>query len=174
MLFSSRLVHVSLISLVFAALLLGGCSKLEVPGFSPSGNTEKQQEGEQARSFMMKINQLTSQLKDKMALFTEAVTRNDLVSMKTHIQAIDETITQINNLEAPQELADVKSKYSEGCSQLKTALSDFVNLYSDIDTATAKSPFDFGSYASRLAQVQDLYDKAVSALQAADEAATKL
>ena len=71
-------------------------------------------------------------------------------------------------------MKDLQKGYVDGCTALKDALNGYVDLYTEIDSATEEHPFDFGTYDDRIKAVQDKYNEGVNALKAADEEALKL
>ena len=48
-------------------------------------------------------------------------------------------------------------------------MSGYVDLYSEIRSATESSSFDWSTYDSRLAKIQSDYDEGVSLLEKGDE-----
>lgn len=155
---------------VFAGCLaLAGCTQpLDAQSSSQA------EEAPTSRSFMANVNEASAELSDRMSAFTDAVSREDLVSMQTQADAAFAIIDQISQLECPEELNDLKQRYVDGCTQLKDSLNAYLQLYLEMDTASAREPFDYGSYADRIAQVQQTYDDAVQTLQDADSAATEM
>lgn len=94
--------------------------------------------------------------------------------MQTQADAAFAVISQISELECPEELNDLKQSYVDGCTQLKDALSAYLQLFMEIDAATDAHPFNYDGYADRVAQIQQTYDEAVQKLQDADNAATEM
>ena len=65
----------------------------------------------------------------------------------------------------------VAAGYVDGANSLKDALNSYIQLYTEIDGATASEPFDWSTYDSRLQAIQDAYNAGIDKLKAADEAA---
>lgn len=169
--FDLKRIAVALFAAALAcSLLLTGCSQQ----LGLSSSSEQEESGPTSRSFMTQMNQAADGLAEKMASFSEAVARQDLVSMKVQVDAIGSAISQMSSIEAPEELADLRQKYVDACTQLDGALSSYLGLYMEIDSATTRYPFDYDTYADRIAQVQSQYDAAVQALKNADESASEM
>lgn len=148
---------------------LAGCSQQFLPE-----SAAEEEEGPTSRTFMAQMNDASEQLQEKMATFTDAVAREDLVSMRVSIDATQGTIDEMSGLEAPEELKELQQKYVDGCTQLKDVLQGYLDLYSEIEASTVRNPFDYDGYPERLAQLQASYDEAVQALQDADESASQM
>ena len=83
-------------------------------------------------------------------------------------------LDSLSSQDAPDSLKDIKQQYVDGCADLETALSDYVTLYAEIDSATDTQPFDWSSYDERLAAIQSSYDSGIAKLEAGDKAAADL
>ncbi len=150
------------------ALLLGGCGQFA----ATQSNTED--DTPTSRSYMSELSNKTSDLKDVLAQFNDAVSREDVVSMRTHADNAFAIIDSMDGIEAPDDLSDLKKQYNEGCGKLKEALGDYINLYSDIASATDKNPYNYDEYKDQIKEIQDLYDEGIKTLKDADETATEL
>lgn len=151
------------------SLMLTGCTQ---PLASQS--SEQEETGPTSRSFMAQMNEASDDLSEKMASFSDAVSREDLVSMKLQADAAYAVVDQMAAIEVPEELADLKQRYVDGCTQLKDVLSGYVDLYSEIEASTTRNPFDYDDYPDRIAALQASYDAAVQALEDADKSATEM
>ena len=151
------------------SLMLTGCTQ-------PLGqaSTEQEEAGPTSRSFMAQMNETSNLLSEKMASFADAVSREELVSMKLQADAAFGVISQMEAIEAPEELADLKQQYVNGCTQLKDVLSGYLDLYSEIEASTTRNPFDYDGYPDRIAGLQASYDAAVQALESADKSAAEM
>lgn len=168
--FDLKRAAVAFIAAAFAcSLALTGCSQQLA-----QQSSAEEESGPTSRSFMADMNEAADDLSEKMQAFTDAVAREDLVSMKVQADAAFAVIDQMGQIEAPDEVSDLKQRYVDGCTQLKEALSGYIDLYSEIDAATTRNPFDYDGYADRLAQIQSQYDAGVQALEDADKAATEM
>ena len=119
------------------------------------------------RTYMSKVNGIMAQLGDDLDSFVDAVSRDDLVNMRTQADNAYRSLDELSKLEPPEDLQDVQKQYVDGTAKLREALDGYIELY----TATDSSDFDQSTYASRLANVQKLYDEGVDLLKKADEAA---
>lgn len=131
-------------------------------------DTEAQDAQAANRQYMTQVNQQMEDLSANLSLFADAVSNNDVVSMRTQADSAFKVIDELAAVEAPEALADVQAEYVGGCAKLEEALSAYVALYTEIETATEEQPFDYGSYDSRLTDIQKLYDEGVAQLKAGD------
>lgn len=152
-------------SAVLALAVLAGCQ-------SPAtGATDQQQEN---RTYMTSVNVAMEDLNSRLASFDEAVSRGDAVTMRTQADNAFKAIDDLAAIETPEAMQDLQDGYVAGCEKLKGALSDYVDLYTEIDRATEEHPFDYATYDERLKGIQDAYNEGIDELKAADEEALKL
>ena len=126
------------------------------------------------RSYMSQVNQKMEDLGDELTTFIDAVSRVDVVTMRTQVDTALKSIDELSAIEAPENLADIHTQYVEGANKLKSALDKYVTLYTDIEEAQSSATFDWATYSDRIAEVQSLYDEGVKALEEADKAASEL
>ena len=156
--------HVSLkmgLLVAMAALCVGliaGCA-------APASNVDSAQQ--ENRTYMSKINALMEELGTDLESFVDAVSRNDLVNMRTQADNAFKVLDDLEALEAPDSLSDVRQGYVDGTGKLRDALKSYIDLYTDIES----SSFDQSTYERRLSDVQSLYDEGVDLLKKADETA---
>lgn len=124
------------------------------------------------RQYMAAVNQSMDDLAAKLSSFEDAVARGDVVTMRTQVEKAFKEIDDLEAIEAPEVLADVKAGYVEGCTLLETALSDYVDLYTQLDGG-AIAP-DSAEYADALAAIQAAYDAGIDKLEETDKAALAL
>lgn len=147
---------------VLAAAMLAGCT-------APQSTVTDEQKAN--REYMSEVNQKVSSLNDALSDFNDAVSREDVVNMKTTAANAGKVLDDLAAIEAPDDLADIQTNYVDGTKALESALNSYVDLYTEIDSATDASPFDWSSYDSRIAAIQQQYDQGVASLKAGDEAA---
>ena len=143
------------------ALCLGvfaGCA-------NPASNGDSAQQAN--RTYMSKVNGIMEQLGDDLKSFSDAVSRGDVVNMRTQANNAYRSLDELSKLEAPEELADVKQSYVDGANKLRSALDEYIELFTEVDAGS----FDQSTYSSRLASVQKLYDEGVELLKKGDETA---
>ena len=148
------------------ASVLGGCVAQQT-----SAVTEAQSEN---RAYMTQVNQTMETLKDRLTSFSDAVSRGDVVTMRTQADNAFKALDSLSSQDAPDALKDVKQQYVDGCTSLESALSDYVTLYSEIDSATDEQPFDWSTYDQRIAAIQSSYDSGIAKLEAGDKTAADL
>ena len=101
--------------------------------------------------------------------FVDAVSRGDVVNMRSQADNAYKTLDKLESIEVPDAMADIQESYVEGTSKLREALDGYIELYTD-----ASNPgFDWSGYDKRIAEIQKLYDDGVAALEAGDEAAAQ-
>ncbi len=149
-----------------AAFGLAGCA-----GSAQQGATTDAQS--QNRQFMSQVNETVEDMGERLQDFDDAVSRGDVVTMRSAADEAFACISTLESLEAPEQLAGIKQQYVDACNTLSGALDSYVDLYAEIESATGEAPFDYSTYESRLAEIQSAYDEGMEQLKAADTAATE-
>ncbi|MCI8366408.1 MAG: hypothetical protein HFJ66_02245 [Eggerthellaceae bacterium] len=148
-------------------LALGGCAaNVDQPTSAETSDAN--------RNYMAQVNQIVDELGVKLTAFDDAVSRDDVVSMRTQADGAFAVLDKLDKLETPDDLKEVQEFYSDGCSNLKDALSAYVDLYTEISSATDDQPFDYSTYDERLKSIQDTYNQGIEALKAGDQKASEL
>lgn len=157
------------------ALVLTTCLSLAALfGCAPKAQTEEQQAQQKNRDYMTQVNQSMDDLDTELDGFIDAVSRGDVVSMRTQADDAFAELDALADIKAPEGLEDVQASYTEGSQALEEALNGYIDLYTEIDSATADDPFDWGSYDSRIAQIKTKYDEGIEKLQSADNLAASM
>lgn len=125
------------------------------------------------RTYMSQVNEIMTELDEGLEGFTEAVSRNDIVSMEGQLDRALKVFDKLDKLDAPSSMKDIHNSYIEATDTLEGALRDYVALYTEIDAAAQAGSVDWAAYSKRIAQIQENYDAGVKALQDADAAAAK-
>lgn len=157
-----------LAALCAAVLMVGtlaGCAGIEQ-------NSEEAKAQAENRQFMSDVNAIMEELSQRLGSFNDAVSRGDVITMRTQADDAFKVLDNLESLEAPEVLQDVKQGYVDGSKQLKDALNAYIALYTDL--AANPSAVSTEAYKERLASIQDTYDQAVEKLKSTDEAATQL
>ena len=141
------------------ALALVGCA----PAPNPASDAQKEN-----RAYMSQVNATMSDLSSALDAFVDAVSRDDLVNMRAQADNAYKLLDKLNAIEAPSALADVKESYNEGTSKLKEALDAYITLYTE--AKNAESP-DQAKLATRVIEIQKLYDEGIAALEKGDQLA---
>ncbi len=158
-----RLVGTLCASFVLVAAL-SGCVAQENPA-------AKQQT--ENRQYMTQVNQSMEDLRNKLASFTDAVSRGDVVGMRTQADNAYKALDNLSKVEAPEDLKDIKTEYVDGTNKLKDALNSYIDLYTEIESATAAQPFDWTTYDKRIADIKKVYDEGIGKLQSGDNKASE-
>ena len=141
-------------------------------GCSASQNSQVNEQQTANRQYMTQVNQKMDALTTRLSSFSDAVSRDDLVTMRTQADNAFKVIDEISSLDVPSDMKDIQEGYLDGCTDLKDALTAYIELYSDIEAATDAQPFDYSTYADRLQAIQDQYNAGIEKLKAGDESAT--
>ena len=159
----------NILLLVFAACI--GMSVFIGCAASPDKATD---ESAQNREYMAQVNSLMDELNTGLLDFSDAVSADDLVGMKTHSEKAYKAIDDLEKVEAPEALEKVHQEYLDGCKALKKALSGYIDLYSNIDTATEDQPYDFDNYNKDLTKLKDDYNSGIDHLKEGDRLAAEI
>lgn len=148
-------------ALVVALFVMAGCTSAQP--------NEQQEQQDANRSYMSEVNQCMESVGTRLSGFTDAVSRGDVVAMRTQADAAFAELDKLNEIDAPDALDDVQQSYVDGTAKLKEALSAYVDLYTEVDSAG--DDFDWSSYDTRLADIKAKYDEGIALLQDGDSAA---
>lgn len=157
----------ALVALCAGVLLVAGLA-----GCAQQDTTATQQQNDN-REYMTKVNQVMDDLQGKLASFTDAVSRGDVVGMRTQADNAFKSVDDLNKLEAPDDLKDIQQDYVDGTGKLKDALNAYIDLYIEIDSATDSQPFDWASYDQRIGDIQKQYDEGIAKLKDGDTKAAE-
>jgi uncharacterized phage infection (PIP) family protein YhgE len=147
-----------------AALLMGGCTQAVTSTTDTVSGTEAN------RQYMSDVSQTVDELSNKLDGFVDAVSRNDTVSMKTQAESALKVVDQINAIEAPDDLSELKDGYDKACADLSTALSEYVDLAIQVEDGS----YDLSAYSDKLVEIQHQYNDAIALLKETDEKAAGL
>ncbi len=123
--------------------------------------------------YMINVNQVAENLGASLQEFKQAVNDNDISAMQAKADAAFAVLDELDDMEVPDSLNDVKEKYGEAVSILKGALNDYIALYTEISDANEDHPFDYTNYAERLESIQKQYDSGLTTLEEADKLAAE-
>ena len=146
---------------VALCVALSGCA----PGASTSG-TEVQQAN---RAYMSQVNETMVELGDELQAFVDAVSRDDVVNMRTQADNAYKTLDKLDDLKAPDDLADIKTDYVDGAKKLREALDAYIELYTS--SSKAEDGVETEEFNARIAEIQKLYDEGVALMQKGDATA---
>ena len=110
------------------AVALSGCMQ-------QTANQGNEQQSEN-REYMTQVNQKMDDLDSRLSDFVDAVSRGDVVTMRTQADNAFKVLDDLSSLEAPEPLKDVAAGYVDGANSLKDALNSYIQLYTEIDGAT--------------------------------------
>ena len=162
---------VKLTATVCAAALsvavLGGCTSQQQTSAASQAQSDN-------RAYMTQVNQTMETLHTRLDGFSDAVSRGDGVTMRTQAENAFKALDDFEGQEAPDALKDVKQCYVDGSQQLENALNAYIQLYTEIDSATDAQPFDGSTYDQRRADIQSAYNSGIEKLQEGDKIAADL
>lgn len=144
-------------------MALAGCAA------GPSQNMTEEQQAN--RAYMSQVNEAMVELDANLDSFVDAVSRGDVVNMRTQADNAYKALDKLESLEAPETLADVRKSYVDGTSKLRKALDEYVSLYTAADKAG--DSFDWSTYDKQISEIQKLYDEGVAALEQGDKTAAE-
>ncbi|MBR3182667.1 MAG: hypothetical protein IKF56_08560 [Eggerthellaceae bacterium] len=150
---------------VLACIVALACGLIVGCANPAANNANSEQQAN--RAYMSQVNEIMEQLDKGLDSFVDAVSRGDIVNMRTQADNAFQILDKLAELEAPESLSDVQEKYVEGADKLRGALDAYITLYTDMSSAS----FDQSTYDDRIAQIQKLYDDGVKLMEEADEAA---
>ena len=122
---------------------------------------------------MTQVNQTMEDLQSRLDGFTDAVSRGDLVGMRTQADNAYTALDELGKLNVPDDLKDIQQEYVDGTNKLKDALNAYIELYTEIDSATEAQPFDYSTYDQRIADIKSQYDEGIGKLQSGDNKASE-
>ena len=158
-------VLVAMFAGVLMVAALGRCAQQD---------TATAQQQSENRQYMTQVNQTMDDLKSRLESFTDAVSRGDVVGMRTQADNAFKAIDDLNNLNVPDALKDIQKEYVDGTADLKDALNSYIDLYTEIDSATEEQPFDYSTYDQRIQDIKSKYDEGIGKLQSGDNKASEL
>ena len=123
------------------------------------------------RQYMSQVNQAMDELQTRLESFSDAVSRDDVVGMRTQADNAFKALDELNGIEVPDALKDIQTDYVDGTNSLKDALNGYIDLYTEIESATDEQPFDWSTYDQRIADIQAKYDAGIDTLKKGDETA---
>ena len=154
------------IVMVSAAICVAALCVGVVAGCAPaSSSLDSAQQGRGA--YMSQVNSLMEKLNTDLDSFVDAVSRKDLVNMRTQADNAYKAIDDLAAIEPPEELSDVHQKYKDGTAKLREALDKYITLFAEVNGDS----FDQSTYEKRIADIQVIYDEGVDLLKQGDEAA---
>ena len=139
-------------------------------GCAPSASTSATEAQQANRAYMSQVNETMAELDAKLDKFVDAVSRGDVVNMRTQADNAYKTLDKLANIEAPEDLKDVKDDYVNGTAKLREALDEYIDLYTDAAKSDSSGDVDKAAFNKRIAEIQALYDEGVALLQKGDEA----
>ncbi|MCL1797857.1 MAG: hypothetical protein FWG24_06075 [Eggerthellaceae bacterium] len=154
------------ITFVLAALLCMVLASCTIPQ-----NDAAAEEEAAGREYSASLNRLLDTLAVSLDSFNEAVSNKDVVGMNAQADNAARAIDELMKLEAPESLGEIHGEYAQGCLELKDALRAYLDLFTEIDSATEASPFDYSTYDSRLSKIKQGYDSGIAHLEKADQLA---
>jgi len=146
-------------AVVLAAGVLAGCGNAAMNAASS--------EQQANRAYMSQVNEIMDELNKQLDSFVDAVSRGDVVNMRTQAENAYKALDKLDALEVPDALKDIQEKYKEGTSKLREALNAYIALYTEM----SGNSFDMSTYDKRIADVQKLYDDGVKLMEEGDKAA---
>lgn len=148
-------------SAAMLAVVLGGCA--------PSTSTSATEAQQANRAYMSQVNETMVELDESLGGFVDAVSRGDVVNMRTQADNAYKVLDKLAGIKAPDEMKGIRDNYVDGTTKLRTALDEYIDLFTKVSESDGL--FDEETFNARVAEIQSHYDEGVAALQKGDEAA---
>ena len=159
-------------SVIRGALACALACSVALAGCAAGGASPMTDEQRANNAYMSQVNETMVELDSGLDSFIEAVSRGDIVNMRTQAQNAYRSLDKLSSLEAPEQLADVKKCYVDGTGKLRQALDEYIELYSE--AAQGGASYDWDGYNKRIESVQSLYDEGVKMLEDGDAKAAEV
>ena len=153
---------VIVLAIVACALAFG----MTLAGCTQGASTQATDVQKANRAYMSQVNETMVELDASLEQFVDAVSRGDVVNMRTQADNAYKVLDKLAAIEAPEDLKDVRDSYVNGATKLRQALDAYINLYTEMANG---SSVDKAAYEARIAEIQGLYDEGVALLQKGDE-----
>lgn len=127
-----------------------------------------------ASDYMVSMAQSSKSLSESLSEFAGAVSESDVSAIRAKADSAYDVLKQMESLEAPDELKDVKDKYNEATQTLKGALDEYLALFMAIESVPEGEPFDYSTYDESVESVQKAYDQGLNLLEEADKMAAEM
>lgn len=159
-------IKVQLVGLVCALAL---CIALPACASGASGSLSD--EAKANSTYMTQVNETVAEFNESLDSFIDAVSRDDVVNMRTQADNAYASLDKLSKIEPPEGLSEIHKKYVDGSKKLEEALDAYIQLYTEAKQ-DGKS-FDWSGYDSRMKEIQALYDSGVELIEQADKAAVE-
>lgn len=159
--------------MIVATVLVAGCLAFLTACSQPQPASNEERPPT-ASEYMTSVAKMSGQLSGSLSEFATAVSSNDISAVQQRADAAYDILSQMEALEAPDEIKSVKGKYDEASQSLKDALKDYVALYLEIENVPAGSSPDLTNYAAQIESIQKAYDNGLNLLEEADNMASEM
>ena len=116
------------------------------------------------RAYMASVSQSIEDLGTELDSFVDAVGENDLAAMKIASERAGKAMEAVKNLTAPEAMTDVHSEYCAGIDALQSALSSYVDLYTQVEAGSISA----SDLKAQLSSVQKVYEDGIKHLEKGD------
>lgn len=167
---SLRRILASVIIATFVCMPIAGCA-----GSQTNASTDKELQAkldpvEANKQYMEKVNGKASELAKELQNFSEYIANSDAVNAKLVVDKAGTILDSIKDIEAPDQMKDIHSTYSEAVDDLKSALTSYAEVF--VNNATSKDGKVLSADdEAKLKDASDKYKSAVDAFNKADESA---
>lgn len=123
---------------------------------------------------MTKVNQAVEELNTRLGEFDEAVAQESVVNMRNKANSAFEAIDALAAIDTPDAMKDLQTNYVDGCNKLKDALNSYIDLYTEISSATEEGALRTSAPTTAREGNPRRLQRGIDKLKAADEEALKL
>ena len=159
------------IAKILALVCAAACAFVALTGCWNSGNDAAAEAQKANRAYMSQVNEDMVQLRESLDSFVDAVSRDDIVNMRTQAAKAYKVLDKLTAIEPPEQMAEIHEHYVAGANKLREALDAYIDLYAELHNSSEDNAMSKATYDKRIAAIQDLYDEGVAELQAGDELA---
>lgn len=154
----------------FICVPLTGCAGTQANTSADKELQAKLDPVEANKQYMENVNGKASELAKELSSFSEYVANSDAVNVKLVVDKVGGILDSIKDIEAPDQMKDIHSSYSEAADDLKTALTSYVEVF--VNNAASKDGKVLSADdEAKLKDASDKYKSAVDAFNKADESA---
>lgn len=123
----------------------------------------------QTTAYFAEVNTIVKQFSSKLSDFQTDVKEKNVDAMQNKLKDTQSLIDQFSKLDTPPNCEDVQKNYTDAFVQLQQALSDYVQIFSDLNSGQ----IDNSVLNERIANVQKSYTQGIELLHQADKLATE-
>lgn len=167
---SFKRILASVIIATFVCMPIAGCAGTQTNSSADKELQAKLDPVEANKQYMEKVNGKASELAKELQNFSEYIANSDAVNVKLVVDKAGTILDSIKDIEAPDQMKDIHSSYSDAVDNLKSALTTYAEIFANNVLSTDEKVISTDDEA-KLKDASDKYKAAVDAFNKADESA---